>query len=312
MISLLLLAACTTEDGLTERSTGQALGDGPVLNIAHRGAAGKAPENTLAAYDLALEHGADYIEQDVRMTKDSVLVVFHDESLGRATRGAEESCTGPLREKTLAQLRTCDVGTPFNDKYPRYAREEYKGQKIPTLEEVFRRYRQRANFYIDIKSPQETPEVEEKLLRLMKEYGLLEPADSWRALVVSFEEDSLRELHELAPTLPLMQAYHAEETDDSILAALDATQEYAVGINPWKDNVSTRLVEAAHARCLYIHPYTANNKPEMEQLISADVDGVFTKFPGRLEEVLDEGSMNADSTTGLAPEKRASCRTKDS
>ena len=159
LVFLLLLVACTTEDNRSERSTGQALDGGPVLNIAHRGAAARAPENTFAAYDLALEHGADYIEQDVRMTKDGVLVVFHDETLGRAARGPEKNCTGPLVEKTLAQLRTCDVGTPFNDKHPRRAREEYEGLKIPTLEEVFRRYGQRANFYIDIKSPGETPEV---------------------------------------------------------------------------------------------------------------------------------------------------------
>ena len=303
LVFLLLLAACTAEEAPAERSTGQALAGDPVLNIAHRGAAGRAPENTFAAYDLALEHGADYIEQDVQMTKDSVLVVFHDETLGRAARGPEENCTGLLIEKTLAQLRTCDVGTPFNDEHPHLAREVYEGLKIPTLEEVFRRYQQRTNFYIDVKSPG----TEEALLRLMKEYGLLEPENSRRALVVSFKEDSLREFHKLAPALPLMRAYHGNETDESIMATLDATQEYAAGINPWKDDVSSRLVEKAHARCLYVHPYTANDRSEMERLISANVDGIFTKFPGKLEETLGERSTDA-KRAGLSPKNRASCR----
>src|SRR4029078_9787698 len=90
----------------------------PVLNIGHRGASGYAPEHTIASYDLALALGADYIEQDLQLTKDGVLVVLHDPTLDRTARGEAANCTGLVIEKTLAQVKTCDVGSWFNDAFP--------------------------------------------------------------------------------------------------------------------------------------------------------------------------------------------------
>ena len=72
-----------------------------MLNIGHRGASGLAPEHTFAAYDLALRLGADYIEQDLQVTKDGVLVVIHDETLDRTASGPAANCTGPVDQKTL-------------------------------------------------------------------------------------------------------------------------------------------------------------------------------------------------------------------
>ena len=129
----------------------------PALDIAHRGASGYAPEHTFPAYDLALKQGADYIEQDLQMTGDGVLVVLHDETLDRTARPTKASepgdCTGPVRAKTLAQIKTCDVGRWFNQEYPRRAKAAYVGLKIPTLEQVFRRYGKGNNYYIETKSP---------------------------------------------------------------------------------------------------------------------------------------------------------------
>ena len=85
-----------------------------VLAVGHRGASGYAPEHTIASYDLALTLGADYIEQDLQLTKDGVLVALHDPTLNRTARGLSENCTGLVIEKTLAQIKTCDVGTWFN------------------------------------------------------------------------------------------------------------------------------------------------------------------------------------------------------
>ena len=119
------------------------------------------------------------------MTSDGVLVVLHDEDLDRTTRGPAENCTGPVSEKTSAQVKTCDVGSFFNERYPEYARDEYAGLKIPTLEEVFRRYGPETNYYIETRSSEAPPGnpgidessgMEEELLRLMDEYGLREPA----------------------------------------------------------------------------------------------------------------------------------------
>lgn len=289
-----LLTACTAGDVPVGETAGPALDEEPVLNIAHRGASGRAPENTLAAYDLALKLGADYIEQDVRMTKDGVLVVYHDEDLDQSVRGPA-ACTGPVVEKTLTQLKTCRVGG---------------SARIPTLEEVFQRYRGDANFYIDIKDPG-VPGLEEELLRLMEEYGLRNPSDGrWRVIVVSFEESNLRKLHDLEPSLPLTRAYPASETSESIRATLGETREYAVGINPWKDAVDEALIEAAHERCLQVYPYKADTKPDMELLVSLGVDGIFTGFPDRLDEVLGKKAVTTERAAGPVAKRHASCQAR--
>jgi glycerophosphoryl diester phosphodiesterase len=104
-----------------------------VLNIGHRGASGYAPEHTIPAYDLALEQGADYIEIDLQMTKDGVLVAMHDDTLDRTADAPEgvpkRFCSGPVIKRTLEQIKQCDVGSWFSP--------EYAGEQMPTLEEIF-------------------------------------------------------------------------------------------------------------------------------------------------------------------------------
>ncbi|CAA9410717.1 MAG: Glycerophosphoryl diester phosphodiesterase [uncultured Rubrobacteraceae bacterium] len=290
---------------------------GPVVNVGHRGTAGLAPEHTIASYDLALENGADYIEQDLRMTSDGVLVVVHDEDLDRTTRGPAENCTGPVGEKTLEQVKTCDVGSFFNERYPDFAREEYEGLKIPTLEEVFRRYGTETNYYIETRSAEAPPGnpgidassgMEEELLRLMDEYGLSEPAaGSWRVLIQSFVPASLEEIHAKDPSLPLVQLYSDEETGETIGADLEAAGGYAVGVGPSMDDVDRGLVEAAHAECLAIHPYTLLEEPDMRKMIDLGVDGMFTDFPNRLEGVLGEEAADGNSAAVESAEASRAC-----
>jgi hypothetical protein len=111
--------------------------------------------------------------------------------------------------------------------------------------------------------------MEEELLRLMDEYGLIEPAaEYWQVLIQSFSAESLQKIHELEPSLPLMQLYSDEETSESIQARLAEASTYAVGIGPSKTDVDAALVEAAHAFCLDVHPYTVNETAEMEALIA--------------------------------------------
>ena len=290
--------------------------DAPVLNIGHRGASGYAPEHTIPAYDLALRMGADYIEQDLQLTKDGVLVVLHDETLDRTARptaaSAPGDCTGLVREKTLAQIKTCDVGTWFNETYPQYAKPEYAGLKIPTLEEVFQRYGKGVNYYIETKSPEAAPGMEEELLRLMRKYGLIKPAaEKWQVLIQSFSPLSLKKIHAAEPSLPLIQLFFGTESSETIQVLLDATSAYAVGIGPSKNDVDAALVEAAHARCLDVHPYTVNETPEMRSLIALGVDGMFTNFPDRLEAVLGKDAAGGKSGARLAAEASRACRTAE-
>jgi glycerophosphoryl diester phosphodiesterase len=294
MVSLLVSASAATAT----------LGDGPVLNIGHRGASGYAPEHTIPAYDLALQQGADYIEIDLQLTSDGVLVALHDKTLNRtadAPEGVPERyCRGPVSKKTLEQIKMCDVGSWFS--------LEYAGLQIPTLEELLQRYGTSVNYYIETKNPDAAPGMEEELLRLMEEYGLIEPAaEDWQVLIQSFSAESLMKIHELESSLPLIQLYWAGSSK-AIQSDLEAASAYAVGIGPYKKDVDANLVAAAHELCLAVHPYTVNEKAEMEALISLGVDGMFTNFPDRLEQVLGENAVDGTAAAQQAAEAYAACR----
>ncbi len=288
--------------------------DAPALNIGHRGASGYAPEHTLPAYDLALKQGADFIEQDLQLTSDGVLVVLHDSTLDRTARptaaSAPGDCAGPVISKTLAQIKTCDVGSWFNEAYPDRARPEYVGLKVPTLREVFRRYGRDTNYYIETKSPEQAPGMEEKLLSLMGEYRLFFPArEDWRVLIQSFSPASLQKIHARRPGLPLIQLY-PRQGSPAVQASLDTAQTYAVGIGPAEEDADAALVDAAHNRCLDVHPYTVNETPEMKNLLSLGVDGMFTNFPRRLERVLGRNAADGNVGAGLAASASDACRAR--
>jgi glycerophosphoryl diester phosphodiesterase len=285
----------------------QATLDGPVLNIGHRGASAYAPEHTFAAYDLALEQGADYIEIDLQMTADGVLVAMHDKTLNRtadAPEGVPEwYCRGLVSKKTLEQIQMCDAGSWFSP--------EYADQQIPTLDEIFERYGTSVNYYIETKNPDAAPGMEEELLRLLAEHELIPEegpaeAESWQVLIQSFSAESLMKIHELEPTLPLIQLYWAG-TSKSIQRDLDAVSAYAVGIGPYKKDVDAALVEAAHEHCLAVHPYTVNTVEEMEDLITLGVDGMFTNNPDLLDGVLGDAALSGEAAAQQAAEAYREC-----
>jgi glycerophosphoryl diester phosphodiesterase len=283
----------------------QATLEGPVLNIGHRGASAYAPEHTFAAYDLALEQGADYIEIDLQMTADGVLVALHDKTLNRtadAPEGVPERfCRGLVSKKTLEQIKMCDAGSWFSP--------EYAGEQIPTLEEIFQRYGTSVNYYIETKNPDAAPGMEEELVRLLGEHGLIVPAaENWQVLIQSFSAESLMKIHEseLGSSLPLIQLYWAG-TSKSIQRDLDAVSEYAVGIGPYKRDVDAALVEAAHEHCLVVHPYTVNTVEEMEALISVGVDGMFTNNPDLLDGVLGDAALSGEAAAQQAAEAYREC-----
>jgi glycerophosphoryl diester phosphodiesterase len=143
--------------------------------------------------------------------------------------------------------------------------------------------------------------MEEELLRLMGEYGLIEPAaENCQVLIQSFSAESLMKIHELEPSLPLIQLYWAGSSK-AIQSDLDAAIAYAVGIGPYKKDVDAALVEAAHERCLAVHPSTVNTVEEMEELIALGVDGIFTNNPDLLDGVLGDAALSSPRTRNTPP-----------
>jgi glycerophosphoryl diester phosphodiesterase len=246
-----------------------------LIVIGHRGASGHAPEHTFASWDRALELGVDYIEQDLQMTSDGVLVVMHDATLDRTTSG-----TGEVIACTLSHIRQLDAGAWFNPKFA--------GERVPTLSEVFERYGHSTNYYIETKNPEDAPGMEAKLVELIREFNLRDAAvEKWQVLIQSFSQRSLLELKEMDPQLPLIQLVEKELTSAHIRERLADIHTYAVGIGPARTSVDQALVDAAHDHGLVVHPYTVNEEAEMRRLIALGVDGMFTDFPDRLNHLLD-------------------------
>jgi glycerophosphoryl diester phosphodiesterase len=249
--------------------------------IAHRGASGYAPEHTFSAWDLALELGADYLEQDLQMTSDGVLVVMHDETLDRTARGLQ--CRGLVRNRTLEQIQQCDAGSWFNQAFPERARPEYANERVPTLDAVLGHYHERGRFYIETKQPEESPGMETELIRLLDAHNLLPVSPEDRQVIVqSFSSASLQLLHAIEPRLFLVKLFHRIETGRLLHRRLARIATYARGIGPNFRTVDARLVHAAHDLGLVLHPYTVNEPADMARLTDIGVDGMFTDYPDRL------------------------------
>lgn len=258
--------------------------------IAHRGASYAAPEHTIAAYDLAIAQGADYIEQDIRRTADGVLVVLHDATLDRTMRGSAQACTGPVRERTLAQVKSCDAGAWFNSAHPQLAKAEYGGLRTPTLAEVLDRYLTTGRFYIEIKDPELYPGIESDLVALLASRGIVPVAATVapRVVLQSFSAASLERVNELDPTIPLIQL-SSNDGSAAIAGMLSRVRAYAIGIAPHAGSVDAALLAAAHRECLLVHPYTVDAQPEMLALLAMGADGIFTNRPDLMRAAVGPG-----------------------
>jgi glycerophosphoryl diester phosphodiesterase len=287
-LCLSLLIPVFTFAGCARESTPDARA---VTVIAHRGASYHAPEHTFFSWDRALELGADWIEQDLQLTRDSVLVVLHDASLDRTARGPANVCRGPVRARSWAELHECEVGTWFNERDSVHARPEFVGARIPSLEEVFARYASRAGarFYIETKVSEQAPGMEEALLALLRRFRLAgEGADAGRVMVQSFSFASLERMRALDSAVPLVYLLSDTIPADSLRAEMARIARVAVGIGPSRRVVDAQMVEAAHEAGLAVHPYTVNDPDMMRALLALGVDGMFTDRPALLRNVLAE------------------------
>lgn len=269
--------ATTTEPTESTEPDAPAFEVPDVAVIAHRGASARAPELTMAAFDLAVEEGAHVLEVDVQFTADGELVLLHDPTLDRTARGPAESCTGPVSARTLAELGECDFGSWFNDEYPAFAEPDFIGVPIPTMTELIERHGTSVGYLIEIKSPETQPGIEQALLDVLDETGLLSDAVPGQVVVQSFSAESMKRLHELRPVLPLAQLVTVGAPIDDAL--LDDIATYADAVGPLYALVDQTVVDAAHARCLRVTPWTVDDPAEMTRLLDLGVDGLITNTP---------------------------------
>lgn len=223
-----------------------------LLCIAHRGAMGHAPENTLNAIQKALDLGALCVEIDVYYV-DKQLVVFHDERLERTTDGA-----GFLHEQSFEYLRTLDAG---------------EGQQIPTLIEVCEVVDSKACLNIELKGVDTAAPVAELLLMLVN--------NGWRLesfLISSFHKQELLAIKHLLPAIKIGVLIDVLSVDDMSFAETLS----AFSINPSLDHVTRDFIDDAHRRCLNVYVYTVDKTADVDRMYRLGADGVFTGFPERV------------------------------
>ena len=260
------------------------IASGDTANIAHRGSSGHAPEHSVAAFDIALEMGADYLEFDVQLTADGVPIVFHDLASSRTLRRIERH--GVISEMTFEQLRYADAGSWFNEALGAGS-VMFEAQSLLTLSDVLERYRHLARFAIELKSTDDSKSgIEWKVLRTLADHRLL--GASGRVVVMSLSAVSPARMHSLAPGVDLVQLFYEHEDAAEILGRLLHVRRYASRIGPHHTQVTEELVQAAHAEGLGVWTWAVNETDEMERLLAYGVDGIITDFPDRLRSVLGE------------------------
>jgi glycerophosphoryl diester phosphodiesterase len=241
-----------------------------VWNIAHRGASGHAPENTLAAYRLAAEMGAQFIETDLQATRDAWIVAMHDPTVNRTTNGH-----GRVSQMMLEELRALDAGAWFDGAPGR----SFAGEKMPTLEEILAFATEAdISFYLELKTS-ESWTMERSLAGALATSGELA-----RATVISFDPAVLLSLRRIEPMA--MTGLLVEH------AGLDSIQQ-AVSVGARQllartNKVNPELMLAARRADLKIVAWTVNEPEEMRGLIAGGVDGIITDFPDVLAKVLAE------------------------
>ena len=243
----------------------------PPLKFGHRGAAGEAPENTLASFELAWRQGVNGIEFDVQLSSDGVPVVIHDARLTRTTSGS-----GWVHEHRASVLRRLDAGSWFNRRYRLRARERYAGARIPLLAEVLQWVKARQCLaLVEIKDYR--PGVAAKILEEIERAGL------WHLVrVVSFDLPSLQQARELSE-----QARLGLDFSGRLLPIRRALALGAETLLPHWAIASRGLIRRAHRAGLQVISWTVNYPLHMRRKIFDGVDGLITNYPARLTEVVD-------------------------
>lgn len=256
-----------------------------VATIAHRGAMGHAPENTMAAFELGVEMGSDLVEADVQRSKDGVLVLVHDTTLARTTDVEEvfpDRAPWRVGDFTYAEMQQLDAGSWFS--------EEYAGEPIPTMAEMVQQLRRgRAGILMEVKSPALYPGIEQQVADELASFpGYLTSAvRSERLVVQSFDWASMARYHDIQPSVPVGLLGRPAE---SLLPELST---WADQINPSFRSFDAAYVDAVHDAGMEVHTYTVNERADMHLVLDRGVDGVITNFPDVLEDVLAERRTRA-------------------
>lgn len=229
--------------------------------IAHRGASHYAPENTLAAFEKALDQKADGIELDVRLSKDGVPVVNHDATINRTSNGK-----GFIHLQTVDQLKKFDFGKHFSRKF--------RKERIATLEEVLQLVQDTdITLHIELKNGPVIPQdLESKTLALVDTYNMEN-----KVIYSSFDHHSLQRLHKLDPRSKISLLFHMNLLN--FFDYVDHTGLPIYGLHPNHFYVTEEMIAGANARKMQLNVYTVNHKKMAQHYQQFGIDGLITNDP---------------------------------
>jgi glycerophosphoryl diester phosphodiesterase len=234
----------------------------------HRGAGGLAPENTLAAIDTGMSYAVQRIEIDVRQTKDGVVVCIHDETINRTTNG-----TGKVKDFSYSELMSFDAGLWFA--------KEFEGQKIPTLEQVLARTKNKVVLLIEIKDGDKMyPGIEQNVVATIRKFN----AKDW-AIVHSFNDSVLFRINRIDPEIklhkllitsfPFLYLLYDGEFRITNLEHYHFVDEFSIFL-PF---ATKSFIQKVHKTGKKVNVWTVNDKKKMARLIHLGADGIITDFP---------------------------------
>lgn len=241
------------------------------VRVAHRGASGSglAPENTLAAFERAIQLGVDAVELDVRATRDGVVVVMHDPTIDRTT-----DREGPVDELTFAQLRQADAGGWFG--------RDFVGQRVPTLQEVLDLLRHRALAVVEIKGDW----LAEQVLKVAHDVDVID-----QIVIQSFAPETVRRINALDASVPTALLIGNLPTSPARMRARRVVHDVlAVGaniLNVWHGGLTPPFFEETRKRGVTVWTWTVDQEAVMRDVIQMGVQGIITNYPDRLNGVLD-------------------------
>ncbi|MGD8492520.1 MAG: glycerophosphodiester phosphodiesterase [Desulfobacterales bacterium] len=299
-----------------------------VNTIGHRGAAGLAPENTLAAFARACELGVDAVEFDVLVSADGEAVVYHDfhlkPELTRSPDGQwlDSDVPPAIKDMQLAELKAYDVGrlkpgSRYARRYPE--QQAADGERIPTLREVIRLHKNRCDpasqLWVEIKTTPEKPgltpppeAVSEKVIFILRSEGV-----SDRARILSFDWRNLVYVQKIAPDIPTVYLSLEGVRLNNIKPGQPGASPWMAGLDidafsgsvphaiqaaggrywaAYYKHVTAADIQTAHQLGIQVFVWTPDDPSDMKRLIEMGVDGIITNRPDRLQSVLDAFSSN--------------------
>ena len=238
-----------------------------VANVAHRGASGNYPENTLIAFQKALEIGVDEIELDLYLTKDDHLVVMHDSTVDRTTDG-----TGAIADLTLTEIKRLDAGRVFSEKF--------QDERVPTWEEALDLVGGKVGLNVHLKEGGNPDgHYEGKVAKALAEFHMVEDS------ILTCSDASVGIFAAIDPRIEC-RIFRANRTPEQYIRK--SVEMGLRTMQPGRDITTRDFVQKAHAAGRVVHVFYADTPEDMRAYIEIGVDGILTNYPERLKAILTE------------------------